>query len=261
MNKRLRILTIAFTAAIISLAGCRDKIVEFEEPAIKYGFDEIGAKLEKAYQSDSQAKLDSVFAMWRNAIPSFTKSQRSSLNDTVRNIYGIFEEFYTPEDLNRITGGYHENFETDFRYVVIQNSIEYAITDTNPRFYYYKGVETLERKISDFRPTPPVSFPVVYLSSEADSMIYRFLYELDGERKSDHSERVAFLRQAIQLTHHHWISDYHKATMPIVFKIYVDNKLSNAFVIFRVFYQFGEAYLERNDGEWRLVDSHLTAIE
>ena len=70
-----------------------------------------------------------------------------------------------------------------------------------------------------------------------------------------------FLRQAVQLNHHHWISDYQKATMPVVSQIYVDESLSHALVNFRVFYQFGEAYLERKNGGWKLLSSKLTAIE
>ncbi len=253
-------LFIAFLTLILSY-GCRDKIIEPDESTIKYSFDEIARQLEVAYQNNSQKGLDSVFEMWQNAIPTFTENQKNSFPDTVCEIYNIFEEFYTPEDLNRITGGYHENFETDFRYIVVQNSIEYAVTDTNPEFYYSKGVELINNQITDFRPQPPVNFPFVYLSTEADSMIYRFLYQPDGTPEPDHSERISFIRQAIQLTHHHWINDYHKVTMPIVLKIYIDKSLSQALIIFRVFYQFGNAYLERTNGKWKLVYSVLTAIE
>ncbi|MGK9475813.1 hypothetical protein [Melioribacter sp. OK-6-Me] len=241
--------------------GCRDKIIEPDESVIKSGFDEIARLLEVAYQNNSLEGLDSVFAMWQNLLPPFNENQKNSFPDTVREIYNIFEEFYTPEDLNRITGGYHENFETDFRYIVVQNSIEYAVTDTNPEFYYYKGVELINNQITDFRPQPSVNLPLVYLSLEADSMIYRFLYQSDGTPEPDHSERISFLRQAIQLTHHHWVDDYHKITMPIVLKIYIDKSLSQALIIFRVFYQFGNAYLERTNGKWQLIYSDLTAIE
>ena len=65
----------------------------------------------------------------------------------------------------------------------------------------------------------------------------------------------------MQLTHHHWIADYHKATMPVLSCLYVNSDLSQARINFRVFYQFGEAYIERTQTGWTLISSELTMIE
>jgi hypothetical protein len=225
-------------------------------------FNEIANQLERAYQRGSQGALDTVFTAWRQVIPSYTIDEINSLSDTVRQVYDVFRSFYSPTDLNRITGGEHENFETDFRYIIVQNSLYFAVVDTNPRYYYYKGVKSWEGVVPDFRPWPDeTAFPIVYLSTLADSMIYQFLYQPDGTPKPDHLQRVDFLREAMQLTHHHWIDDYHKATMPIVSHIYLNESLTEALVTFRVFYQFGQAYLERSNNGWVLIHSELTAIE
>jgi len=73
--------------------------------------------------------------------------------------------------------------------------------------------------------------------------------------------RTQFLRQVMQLTHHHWFSDYHKATMPIASQVIFDKSLTKALITFRIFYQFGDAYLEKREGSWTLLSSRLTAIE
>lgn len=260
---RIRIVAVFFISiVIIFFVKCSEGINNPDDSPLTIDFNEIGQQLERSYRLDSQRELDMVFAMWQNAIPPFKAAEREAFSDTVRQIYEIFEEFYCPEDLKRITGGYHENLETKFRYIVAQNSVNYTIVDTNPQFYFYKGIEILKRTIPDFRPQPKeINFPVVYLSASADSMIYKFLYQSDGTPEPDHQKRVEFLRKAMQLTHHHWIGDYHKATMPIVSTVYIDKTLTQALVLFRVFYQFGNTYMERSDNRWRIIYSKLTAIE
>lgn len=241
---------------------CSEGVTSPEDDTTIKNFSEIGQKLEQVYQRGSQSALDTVFTMWQKVIRPYSTSEITLLSDTVKHVYDVFQAFYSPSNLNRITGGIHENFETRFRYVVIQNRMHFAIADTNPKYYYYQGVKLTEGEIYDFRPQPEDKvFPVVYLSASADSMIYRYLYESDGKPKPDHQQRISFLREAIQLTHHHWINDYHKITMPEVSCIYMNRNFTQALVMFRVFYQFGEAYLEWSNNRWNLMYSKLTAIE
>ncbi len=241
---------------------CSSDITSTDDIASVKDFSEIAQQLEHAYQCRSQSELDTAFISWKQIIRPYSSDEINVFSDTIRQVYDIFQAFYSPWDLDRITGGEHENFETAFRYIVVQNSIHFAVVDTNPQYYYYLGVSILERAIPDFRPRlNEATFPVVYLSASADSMIYQYLYQSDRTPESDHQQRVAFLREAIQLTHHHWISDYHKATMPIVSYIYMNDMFTQALVTFRVFYQFGQSYLERSDDRWILMHSELTAIE
>lgn len=259
---KLKNLILIISISIFLFYECSDEINSPDESILSKDFSEIAQKLEQAYQNGSQSLLDTVFMAWQQTVQPYSHDEISDLSDTVQQVYYVFQAFYTPTDLDRITGGEHENFETDFRYIVLQNNLYFAVADTNPQYYYYYGVTTWEGNIPDFRPTPNESiFPFVYLTSQADSMIYQYLYKLDGTRKDDHEQRVTFLRKAMQLTHHHWISDYHKATMPIVSHIYLNEMLTQALVTFRVFYQFGEAYFERSNNNWVLIYSKLTGIE
>lgn len=241
---------------------CSSDITSTDDLASLKDFSEIAQQLEQAYQCVSQSALDTVFISWQQTIRPYSSDEINALSDSIRQVYDIFQAFYCPWDLDRVTGGEHENFETDFRYIVVQNSLHFAVVDTNPQYYYYRGVSIWERMIPDFRPRfDAPTFPVVYLSALADSMIYQYLYQPDRTPEPDHHQRVAFLREAIQLTHHHWTSDYHKATMPIVSHIYMNEMFTQALVTFRVFYQFGQSYLERSDDRWILIHSELTGIE
>lgn len=262
MNKLYKIVFLGYIGLTLFWACTKDMTSIGDDLAPLKEFSEIAEQLEHAYQSASQSALDTAFISWQQIIPPYSTDDIDAMSDTIRHVYDIFREFYCPWNLDRITGGAHEDFETEFRYIVIQNSLNFAIVDTNPQYYFYRDVTILERTIPDFRPEPKEStFPFVYLSSLADSMIYQFLYKPDRTPKPDHQQRVAFLREAIQLTHHHWINDYHKATMPIISHIYLNEMFTQAFVTFRVFYQFGESYLERSDDKWIIIYSKLTSIE
>ena len=260
--KLSQILIIAgILCGLILLRACDGNITSSAEQQDEPDYESLALLLEQAYHQNSQQELDEFFSEWHEMIPAHTSRSLNALSDTVRQVYRIFQAFYSPTDLNRITGGQHENFETDFRYIVIQNDLRYAVVDTNPEYYYYRRVTSRAHEIPDFRPQHQVSMPAVYLSSGADSLLYSFLYQTDGSPRDDHQDRVEFLRQAMQLTHHHWIRDYHKATMPVVSNVYVSEAIDRALVTFRVFYQFGDAYLEYRNEEWKLIRSRLTGIE
>jgi hypothetical protein len=242
--------------------ACKEEITSPNDSSSLRNFREIAQRLESAFQHQSQDELKAVFEAWQETIPPYTSEEMVALSDTIQQVYAIFQEFYSPTDLDRITGGAHENFETDFWYIVVQNNTRFAVLDTSLEHLPYPGGIVEEAQILDFRPPQgDLPFPVVYLSTQADSMIYQFLYQPDGTPELDHRDRVNFLRQAMQLTHHHWINDYHKATMPIVSVMYLNDSLTQARVDFRVFYQFGETYLERKDTGWTIISSELPMIE
>ena len=238
--------------------ACADETTSPEPPE---DFGAIAQRLEGAYRQRSRDELRTVFESWQDAIAPYTHEEMAAFSDTIQQVYAVFQEFYSPTDLNRITGGAHEDFETDFWYIVVQNSMRFAVVDTGLEQLGYPEA-TAEEEILDFRPPQGnLPLPVVYLSTQADSTIYRYLYQPDGTRESDHRDRVDFLRQTMQLTHHHWINDYHKATMPVVSALYMNGSLTEAKLAFRVFYQFGEAYLERRGSGWTITSSELRWIE
>lgn len=222
----------------------------------------LSETLKSAYSHDSQEQLDTFFEDWSKLQPPITPDEFATLSSVEQEAYRLFEKFYSPEDLNRLTHGEHENFESDFRYIVIQNRLEVAVADTNPQFYYYRGVQSTQHTITDFRPElPNLEYPSVYLTEQADSIIYDFLFTADSTHQEDTSERASFLRQAMQLTPHHWIVDYHKFTMPHADFMVFNDEYTKAVVLFRVFFQFGDAYFEKENGNWILKHSELTAIE
>ncbi len=262
MHIKQKMLKIILLLCILVSWGCNDEITSPNAILPSGNFRDFEQNLERAYQHQSQSELNTVFESWQNTIPPYSSEEMATFSDTIQQVYAIFREFYSPTDLNRITGGAHENFETEFRYIVVQNRIGFAVLDTSLEHLPYPGGMVEENQIPDFRPPQgDLPFPVVYLSAQADSMIYRFLYQLDGTPELDHQDRVHFLRQTMQLTHHHWIADYHKATMPIVSNMYINDSLTQARVDFRVFYQFGETYLERMDTRWKIISSELPMIE
>lgn len=228
----------------------------------KLSYELLSETLEKAYQQESQEQLDTFFEDWDEMIEPISSDEFIAHAEVEQEAYRLFVQFYTPDNLDRLTNGEHENFETGFRYIAVQNKLEIAVADTNPKYYYYRGVNISEYSIDNFRPElPNLASPAVYLTEEADSIIYYFLFDPDSTYRDDSSERAEFLRQAMQLTPHHWITDYHKYTMPHAGRIIFNETYAKALIQFRVFFQFGDAYFEKENGNWVLKESELTAIE
>lgn len=251
---------IALICMVITLISCTSNSTGSDSTELSYAI--LSETLESAYVENSQEQLDTFFEDWDDMISPISPDEFTTLSKTKQEAYRLFEKFYSPDDLNRLTHGEHENFESDFRYVVIQNRLEVAVADTNPQFYYYRGVQLTQHTIADFRPKlPKLEYPSVYLTEEADSVIYNFLFTADSTHQQDTSERASFLQQTIQLTPHHWIVDYHKFTMPHAQYVVFNENYTEALVLFRVFFQFGEAYFEKEDENWMLKHSELTAIE
>lgn len=210
-------------------------------------FDGVNCQelLEKAYKDNNQSTLDSFFLCWHYNEPQITESEFASLSDTIKAIYNIFEAFFTPDDLDRITGGQHEPFDTPFRYAVVQNSINYQI-DT-----------IFKDSISDFRPHAKTTTVPVVLTPYYYQILNDFLVNND----STDLDRVKFLKEKICFVHHHWVEEWHFASMPNIGGIRLDSSLTKAAVSFRVFYQFGVAELQKVNNTWTLLSSRLTAIE
>jgi hypothetical protein len=60
--------------------------------------------LMRAYQTKSIATLSKFFNQWADETPSLSAAEREMLNDTLQNVYALFEQFYNPLDLKKVGG-------------------------------------------------------------------------------------------------------------------------------------------------------------
>lgn len=122
---------------------------------------------------------------------------------------------------------------------------------------------------------PPVHFEgkkVVYLTKKYEKMLNSFL----GKRHIAFSEenimqpakskgkslsKHRFFNQAALIFYGHWGGYWQFETYPKANQIIFNPEMNRAVVLFRYVYEGGEAVLEKQNGEWKVVDFQFTWIE
>lgn len=133
-------------------------------------------------------------------------------------------------------------------------------------------VSTVDSAV-EFR--PPVHFEgkkVVYLTKKYEKMLNSFLgnkhVDLGAENimqpaysKGESRSKHSFINQAALIHYGHWGGYWQYETYPKANQIIFNPEMNRAVVMFRFVYEGGEAVLEKQNGEWVVVDSRLTWIE
>lgn len=221
-----------------------------------------GDVLDSAYATNDTALLDTFLSRWAGELSSLTPAEQEALSDTVAAAYAAFRAFYHPEQLSLVTGGTHEFGQDSLSFAVVQTSLTVGVSDTVSSERLYMSPATSWDTVSDFRPAVDIgSVEPLFLSPAYEALLTSFLLDSAGQYYTDSQERAAFLTQRINIFHHHWVPGWHLLTAPSVSGMLLDTTLTRAMLSFRVFYQFGEAVLEKGPAGWRIVRSELTGVE
>ena len=208
--------------------------------------------LEEAYLADSPELYEEYLLQWQQQIRPINPVEFGRLSDTERAVYKIYEAFYNPLNLYKYctTGRCPEfgsNIYAGIDYVVIQNNIEYSLTD-------YEG----RKSMSDFHPDVDLSIPVLYLSEAYLEELNEFL---DSDlHPEDIQQRYEFLNTRLSVWPGHWFG-WHFLTHPEISIIDLNHSLTSAVVHFRIIFEGGEARFSRIGTEWIMMESKLTWIE
>jgi len=274
----MKLIILIFNLLLITLNG-------FSQNSIK-------RDLKRAYNDNSVEQLEQILNKWCNSIKS--NNSEYSNNDTIRNIYEIFAEFYTPQNLRRI--GLCQWSDTIYqrsKYFIIQNSIKYGITkskiyldtvqnqiDTANRIlsemYYGELFGTISNIFSETKTSLFKNFRPEFNSENVKALYITDKYSRDlnsflGRRYSrifkkvirydEPFKRREFLANRIVIFWQHWDKYWHLETHPYIYTIIMDEKMENAIIDFRLVFQGGNAYLKKIDNKWILISSGLIWIE
>jgi hypothetical protein len=183
-----------------------------------FAFSAFGQNVEEkllkySFKNNDVDSLDMFFTKWEKEFQPISQKQFENLSDTLKDVYEIFSDFYTPQDLRRIGGsewGDSLYFGVDF--MIVQNRIDFSIVETLDKkkiiltylnnnvkdssiyenypetflkdttdyslgFTYFSSIEYLhEDSIMDFRPIVNIdSIGVLFYKPEYTRTIARFL--------------------------------------------------------------------------------------
>jgi hypothetical protein len=233
----------------------------------------------RAYKSKAESELQMFFENW--AAETGPVNLNSSINDTVQNIYLVFQSFYNPKDINKIGGSeWGNDIYKAAKYLLIQDIVYYAVVDT----LIEKGLNNSEDgdifrradkydTLKNFRPV--LSFAdakCVVLTKTYDSLLNRFLgnqhYKFatgsimsPARSKGESEKRKQFLGKFIKIWYGHWGGYWQLHSYPYASRITFDKTFQNAIVDYRMVYEGGYAYLKYIGGKWTLISGKRTWIE
>lgn len=241
--------------------------------------------LEKAYKHKSLKQLKLFFEKWRQETTPLKLSEFFKLTDTAKNIYSVFQTFYKPKDLDKIGGSEWGNgLYAAAKYLVIQDNIVYEIGDSNitkseDTLEYVTYITTKDNSapptgiVSNFRSSTSVgSSKTVVLTKTYEQVLNHFLggnYKPFGEGNmmspatsaGESKKRQNFLENFIKIFHGHWGDYWQLYSYPEIERIRFDSTFTNAIVFYTIVYEHGQAYLQKQNGTWRLLKAERTSIE
>jgi hypothetical protein len=233
--------------------------------------NQILDKLERYYKTNSSDSLLILIQDWNNLINPNSK-EYSEQNDTIKNIYQLFNDMYKPFSFGEFYPNSEYYLENEF--FIIQNNIEYAVVSDKILRSLVAIVEanfsdTLYHKyktnvLRNFRPNLKFNkSSYLYLTEEYESAINRFLgtghTEVGDDNimntaypKGETLKRYNFLSKYLYIVHGHWGGYWHIETFPIIYKIIFNDRFNNALVDFR--FEIGGTAIQykliKKQGKW-----------
>lgn len=242
---------------------------------------EYQKELESAYKKNSDSLLEKFLTKWSNDLkPNFPDN--SFANDTIKNVYEIYTEFYKPFDLLKLGNWEWENeLNSKSKFALVQNKLYYSIVsldslnESKSKYESEIKKEQIIKKdsIIDFR--PKLSFEnhnILYLTPEYKTALNKFLGTQStkfgkpnimsvSRPKKESEKRHKFIRPYLPVLHGHWGGYWNIETSPTIYGFYLNKNLNQAKILFVVGYQGGESFLEKENGKWVIKESKTTWIE
>jgi hypothetical protein len=265
---------------------------------------DFSKSLAYAYKKDDTDSLLNLLKAWNESIVSNESDVEA--DKYASEVYSIFNEFYTPFDLNRVGSSEFGDSLYIGKFAIVQNSIKYALAEfpdpdtivvklkddtltlselekehgkdsrtygTFENLKYPSVQDSAKVEIKDFRPeTVLPAEKKLYLTSYYKTELIQFL----GDQHSPLGaggimnptmatkktwKRQHFLNKYLNVIYGHWGGYWHLETHPEVYLVVINPSSTKAALYFRLVYEGGQAYLEKQNGKWMLIESKRTWIE
>ncbi len=242
----------AITVDTCSAGFCYTCILDSIEEQLFY-------KLMDGFNRSSSRELKDFLDEWSEEYHIETH-----IPDSLKDVYDIYKEFYSPWDLDRITGGeYKGDAYADIIYYIIQSTISYDHNlDTSG---------TGEKTIYDFCPEISNETKILLsLTERYSSVINCFLgsdtafwdySKSETSIENDSEIKYEYLSSHLKFQAGHSGNYWHIKTHPVVSMISFNESMDSAQVYYYISNRGGEVIMGKEDGKWEIVDSYLTWIK
>jgi hypothetical protein len=216
--------------------------------------------LEKAYKNNSKDELKNFLDAWGLEITPITDEELSTYNDTIREAYKAFVDFYNfnfskldimhPSDAKE-----YRSLYKNIDFLIVQNKLKICfVNKINFNSLTQEGY--LTDSILNFRPVIRRSNKTpLYLTKKYDDALNIFLgwgFACDGS-----TDKRAFLENYIKIYAGHWYG-WHLSAVPEVYYITFDKNMKYAVVHYRISSCTGGKIAIKKDGNrWVFFSSNI----
>lgn len=225
--------------------------------------------LTEAYKQHSTKMLFEFFDQWAEEVQS---NENEAPDPYVAEAHKVFSAFYQP--LDDAGSEWGKDLYKKEPYFIVQGSL-WEIKQAKEIPDSYKEFSTLTTLDSAVEFRPPVHFEgkkIVYLTKGYTELLNAFLGNVHtelGEQNimqpafpiEESEKRHKFFTQAALIFYGHWGGYWQYETYPKANIIIFNQNMDRAKVLFRFIYEGGETILEKQNGEWIVVESRFTWIE
>jgi hypothetical protein len=221
----------------------------------------------RAYWLKTTGQIESQLNKWNN---NYSSNYAEITNDTVKAVYDVFKEFYTPKELSRIGDSeWGDSLYLKSKYLIIQSTIEYNVLptnnyfdtiriDTNVTLSHVKQTDSLKygemlhylkwdfalnnlNEIEDFKPeTVYDSKSILYLNREQKQELIGFLgrnkYNLGIRDLFEYSNiltsKQEFLEPYFKIDIGHW-GGWHIISHPYVMGVVFNSEMDKCEISYR----------------------------
>ena len=266
LKSTVSFLMIIFSIMLITCTKISDIDNCTDEPCNTYSLDStaliIYDKLMEAYNESCTSCLEQILLDWKSvSIPD------SDIPDSLKFIYDVYKEFYSPWNLARISDSeFGDYIYEGVSYYIIQNILRYDYNLTPGTYGNYYTIKPFQPEITND------TINVLYLKNEYMLALNFFLgsnpliggsydYMLPDLSVGEINDRYSFLHNYLLFFHGHWGNYWHLETHPEVSNISFNYSRDSALVFFRLGYQGGEVTLSKVNYEWVIVEHRMTWVE
>ncbi len=218
--------------------------------------------LDIAYTNQDQESLAELINKWYEHNPQSKTEYEHEWEREANQLYEkIYPGMYQPFKRNNVYAGTREPIYNP-EYHLLPNIIAVEITDSilvstdekkNKQLdgsFYLPVKHSYE--LQDFCPDVSLDIKTINSTPNISQSLFGFL-ALPHKENSRISDRTKFLKDNLQIFHHHWGGAPYIFSMPLITRIVFDKDYQKAIINTRYEYLFGSYLCQKEAGVWKIV--------
>ena len=220
--------------------------------------------LERAYKNNSKKELKVFLDNWSREITPITNEELSTYNDTIKEAYKVFVDFYNNYRLDSSYSKEYNDMYENVDFLIVPNALYIFFEDSLLYRDWFERNGKLTDSIMNFRPTVQCNGKIpLYLSKKYKEGMDIFLKDKEKKYKYLSLDRTkeSFLDNYVRIVSGHW-GGWHLCSFPIIYVIIFDKDMKYVEINYRDSWCTGGKVIFKKEGDtWMFFRKNSRWIE